>query len=90
MAPKLQSKTLETKAQTCPLYEAKLPQKAVAGSSGQAVPARVAGIRVQGCQHTALGLPSLRVLLPHLPEDPLTPVSQGSTLSTACCHSSNV
>jgi hypothetical protein len=49
MAPKLQSKTLETKAQTCPLYEATLPQKAVAESSGQAVPARVAGIRVQGC-----------------------------------------
>lgn len=45
MAPKLQSKTLETKAQTCPLNEATLPQKAVAESSGQAVPARVAGIR---------------------------------------------
>lgn len=70
MAPKLQSKTLETKAQTCPLYEAKLPQKAVAESSGQAVPARVAGIRVQGCQHTALGLRTIRVLLPNLPEDP--------------------
>lgn len=50
MAPKLQSKTLETKAQTCPLYEATLPQKAVAESSGQAVP-----------------------------EDLLTPVSEGST-----------
>lgn len=61
MAPKLQSKTLETKAQTCPLYEATLPQKAVAESSEQAVP-----------------------------EDLLTPVSEGSTLSRACYHSSNV
>lgn len=61
MAPKLQSKTLETKAQTCPLYEATLPQKAVAESSGQAVP-----------------------------EDLLTPVSEGSTISRAYYHSSNV
>lgn len=60
MAPKLQSKTLETKAQTCPLYEATLPQKAVAESSGQAVP-----------------------------EDLLTPVSEGSTISRAYYHSSN-
>lgn len=70
MAPKLQSKTLETKAQTCPLYEAKFPQKAVAESSGQAVPARVAGIRVQGCQHTALGLRIIKGAPPPLTRRP--------------------
>lgn len=43
MAPKLQSKTLETKAQTCPLNEAQSPQKAAAESSGHAVAAGVAG-----------------------------------------------
>lgn len=75
MAPKLQSKTLETKAQTCPLYEATLPQKAVAESSGQAVPARVAGIRVQGCQHTALGLRMIKGAPP-----PLTRRSSHSSL----------
>ena len=70
MAPKLQSKTLETKAQTCPLYEAKFPQKAVAESSVQAVPARVAGIRVQGCQHTALGLRIIKGAPPPLTRRP--------------------
>lgn len=76
MAPKLQSKTLETKAQTCPLYEAQFPQKAAAESSGQAVPVRVAGSGSRAAS-AASGFESLRVLLPHLPEDPLTPVSRG-------------
>lgn len=34
MAPKLQSKTLETKAQTCPPFEDEFPAEAAAESSG--------------------------------------------------------
>ena len=40
MAPKLQSKTLETKAQTCPPSEAGFSAEAAAESSGEDVPDR--------------------------------------------------
>lgn len=90
MAPKLQSKTLETKAQTCPLYEAQFPQKAAAESSGQAVPARVAGSGSRAAS-AASGLRITKGAPPPLTRRPSQLQSQeGSTLSRACCRSSNV
>lgn len=41
MAPKLQSKILETKAQTCPPSEEEFPAEAVAESSREDVPHRM-------------------------------------------------
>lgn len=53
MAPKLQSKTLETKAQSCP-PSAEFPVEAAAESSGEDVPDRMVSISFCDCKNTAL------------------------------------
>lgn len=53
MAPKLQSKTLETKAQSCP-PSAEFPVEAAAESSGEDVPDRMVSISFRDCKNTAL------------------------------------
>lgn len=76
MAPKLQSKTLETKAQTCPPSE-EFPGEAVAESSGD-VSDRMTCISFHDCKNTALkSSESPSALLPNLPEDPSHSSSRG-------------
>jgi len=88
MAPKLQSKTLETKAQTCPSFEAGFSVEAAAESSGEDVPDRTAWISFQDCKNTALGLRITKCAPLQLTKRSFSLQSRrGGALSMACCHS---
>lgn len=88
MAPKLQSKTLETKAQTCPPFEAGFSAEAAAESSGEDVPDRTAWISFQDCKNTALGLRITKCAPLQLTRRSFSLQSRrGGALSMACCHS---
>lgn len=64
MAPKLQSKTLETKAQTCPLYEANSHRRQQPSLQGQLCLREWQGSGSGAANTQPRGFRSVRVLLP--------------------------